>query len=143
MAPEQAESKAIDQRSDVFSLGVVLFEMLSGRRPFGGDSQLSTLLSILKDPAPDLTEIRSSIPAPLNRIVRRCLEKRPSERYQSAAELACDLSAVPRSASSRYRWLAAALTLLVVAMAIGWGLRREGPIRWPKNTARSEASALG
>jgi eukaryotic-like serine/threonine-protein kinase len=142
MSPEQAEGKAMDQRSDIFSLGVVLFEMLSGRRPFGGDSQLSTLLSILKDPAPDLTAIRSTIPAPLSRIVRRCLEKKPSERYQSAAELARDLGAAPRSAVSRYRWLAATLALLVIAVAMGWWIHRESRIRWAKNTVLVEARRL-
>jgi eukaryotic-like serine/threonine-protein kinase len=142
MSPEQADSKTVDQRSDIFSLGVVLFEMLSGRRPFGGDSLLSTFLSILKEPAPDLTAIRSVIPRPLNRIVRRCLEKNPSERYQSAAALARDLGAAPRRAVSRYRWFAAALTLVVIAVAMGWRIHRESRIRWAKNTALVEARRL-
>lgn len=135
MSPEQAEGKALDQRSDIFSLAVVLFEMLSGSRPFSGESQLSTLLSIMKDPTPDLTAIRSTIPARLNRIVHRSLEKKPSERYQSAAEFARDLDAAPRSAESRYRRLVAALGLLVIAGAMGWWIHRESRIRWAKNTA--------
>jgi len=141
MSPEQAEGKAIDHRSDIFSLGVVLFEMLSGRRPFGGDSRLSTLLSILKEPAPDLTAIRSTIPAPLNRIVRRCLEKSPSERYQSSAELAHDLEAAPRTAPKSRLWVAAAV-VAVIAVATGWWIYRESRIRWAKNTALVEARRL-
>ncbi len=139
MSPEQAEGKPIDERSDIFSLGVVLFEMLSGRRPFVGDTNLSTLLSILKDPAPDLSAIRASIPTPLSRIVRRALEKKLSGRYQSAAEFARDLDMAPRRAASRYRWVAAALAVVAIAAAAGWWVYRERQIRWAQDIALVEA----
>ena len=104
--------------------------------------QLSTLLSILKDPAPDLTAIRPSIPAPLNRIVRRCLEKKLSDRYQSAAELARDLERRPAARRVGRRRLAAAFALFAVASAMGWWIHRQSRIRLARNTALPEARRL-
>jgi serine/threonine protein kinase len=73
MSPEQAQGLAVDVRSDIFSLGIVLFEMASGERPFQGDTPISTLSSIVKDPAPSLSAANPSVPAELVRIVRRTL----------------------------------------------------------------------
>jgi serine/threonine protein kinase len=82
MAPEQAEGKRLDERSDIFSFGVVLYELLSGQRPFQGDSSISTLAAILyKQPAP------FHGPAPLPDIINRCLAKLPDERYQTMVEV--------------------------------------------------------
>jgi serine/threonine protein kinase len=82
MAPEQAEGKRLDERSDIFSFGVVLYELLSGQRPFQGDSSVSTLAAILyKQPAP------LHGPAPLPDIISRCLAKLPDERYQTMIEV--------------------------------------------------------
>jgi TolB-like protein len=90
MSPEQVRGEPVDGRSDVFSLGVVLWEMLTGNRPFRGGSQVETLHAILKDdPPPDPTFAR--LPGELERIVRRCLEKRREDRYHSAADLGHDL----------------------------------------------------
>jgi len=89
MAPEQAEGKPLDVRSDVFSFGAVLYEILSGRRAFLGDNSISTMASILhKDPAP------LDAPAALQQIVKRCLAKPPAERYQSMAEVRAALESV-------------------------------------------------
>ena len=82
MAPEQAEGKRLDERSDIFSFGVVLYELLSGRRAFQADSSISTLAAILyKQPAP------LHGPAPLPDIVNRCLAKLPAERFQTMVEV--------------------------------------------------------
>jgi len=96
MSPEQAEGKAVDERSDLFSLGVVLYEMAAGRRPFVGDTPLAIMSSILRDPPPPLLERRSDLPSHLGRIVVRCLEKEPDDRYQSARELHDELQRLNR-----------------------------------------------
>ncbi len=84
MSPEQVRGKPVDHRTDIFSLGTVLYEMLSGRRAFKGDSAVETMTAILKEDPPDLEEAGVSFPPALDRIVRHCLEKSPEERFQSA-----------------------------------------------------------
>jgi eukaryotic-like serine/threonine-protein kinase len=87
MSPEQIEGRAADPRSDIFSLGVILFEMATGQRPFNGAAPLGTLTSILKDPAPFAGELNAKVPDEISRIIDRCLIKDPSQRTQSAADL--------------------------------------------------------
>ena len=96
MSPEQARGGTVDHRSDVFSLGVVFFEMASGRRPFEGANAVEAISSVLKDAAPDLSETRPDIPRHLARIVGRCLEKAPHDRYQSAREILGELHALKK-----------------------------------------------
>lgn len=91
MSPEQAEGKAIDARTDIFSLGVILFEMLTGRRPFTGDSQVSTLSSVLRDTPPPVHEVKPDLPRHLGRIVHRCLAKEADRRYQTALDVRNEL----------------------------------------------------
>lgn len=91
MSPEQASARPVDHRSDVFSLGTVLYEMASGQRPFGGASMVETISSILKDAAPLLEQQRPDLPSGFGRIVERCLEKDPADRYQSAQDLTVEL----------------------------------------------------
>jgi tetratricopeptide (TPR) repeat protein len=100
MSPEQAEGKTIDQRSDVFSLGIVLYEMATGVRPFTGDSMTSTLSAILKDTPPLVTELNPSLPPLLARIVRRCLVKDPERRYQHVKDLRNELEELKQEADS-------------------------------------------
>jgi eukaryotic-like serine/threonine-protein kinase len=94
MSPEQAEGKAVDARSDIFSLGIVIYEMASGRRPFEGDSSISVISSILKDTPPPVTEVNPRLPHHLGRILRRCLAKDPARRYQTALDLRNELEAL-------------------------------------------------
>ena len=100
MSPEQAEGKPVDPRSDVFSLGVVIFEMATSQRPFKGDTQVSLLSSIIKDTPSSLTDLRAELPRDLGRIVRRCLSKDPEDRYQTAKDLRNDLRALKEDLSS-------------------------------------------
>jgi Tol biopolymer transport system component len=100
MSPEQAEGKAVDHRSDIFSLGVVFYEMLTGRRPFRGDSPTSVLSSILKDTPPPVTELNPDIPRDLVKVCRRCLAKYPSRRYQSAVDLRNELEELKQELDS-------------------------------------------
>jgi eukaryotic-like serine/threonine-protein kinase len=87
MSPEQADGRKVDERSDIFSFGAVLYEMLTGRRAFPGDSKLSTLASVLqKEPAP-LGETQDQVPREVERIIMRCLRKDPQRRWQSMADL--------------------------------------------------------
>jgi serine/threonine protein kinase/Tol biopolymer transport system component len=99
MSPEQVAGRAIDSRSDLFSFGVVLYEMLTGRRPFVGNSPIETMTAVLHaDPAP-LASSDRAIPPALARIVTRCLEKAPDERFQSAHDLAFALDAAVSTAT--------------------------------------------
>jgi eukaryotic-like serine/threonine-protein kinase len=87
MSPEQAEGKRIDARTDIFSLGVLLYEMATGERPFKGDTPVSTITSILRDRPRSITDINHALPRDLALIVRRCLAKDPEHRTQSAKDL--------------------------------------------------------
>lgn len=91
MSPEQAEGRPADHRTDIFSLGIVLFEMATGRPPFTGDTSLAVISSILKDTPVPLAKVRPDLPPDVDRIVRRCLAKDPGRRYQTAVDLRNDL----------------------------------------------------
>jgi TolB-like protein/Flp pilus assembly protein TadD/predicted Ser/Thr protein kinase len=91
MAPEQLQGREADARSDIFSLGVLLYEMLSGRLPFRGEHEAAVLYSIAHESPEPLSRVRSGIPKEIERIVSRALEKDPAARYQAAAEVAGDL----------------------------------------------------
>ena len=98
MSPEQAQGKTkeIDQRSDIFSFGCMLFEAATGKKPFEGDSVVKSLHMVIYEPAPPLAEINPDVPTELQRIVRRCLAKDPDERYQSIKEVAIELKELRR-----------------------------------------------
>jgi Tol biopolymer transport system component len=100
MSPEQVRGGIADPRSDIFSLGVVLHEMLSGQRPFRGDTAADVMSGILREDAPDLPVAERHIPPALARIVSRCLEKNPGGRFQSARDLAFALDALTSPANS-------------------------------------------
>ena len=87
MSPEQAEGNSIDHRSDIFSIGIILYEMATGRRPFQGDTSASILSSIIKDKPASVTELNPELPRDLGKLIRRCLAKNPEDRLQSAKDL--------------------------------------------------------
>jgi serine/threonine-protein kinase len=91
MSPEQAEGKSVDVRSDVFSLGIMLYEMATGRCPFRGETPISTISAILKDEPVSLTDMKQGLPRHLDRIVRRCLAKDRERRYSTAREVRLEL----------------------------------------------------
>ena len=94
MSPEQVRGKDADHRSDLFSLGCVLHEMLTGRRAFGRETGAETMTAILKEDPPEIADSGVMAPPSLDRLVRHCLEKRPEERFQSARDVAFDLETI-------------------------------------------------
>jgi eukaryotic-like serine/threonine-protein kinase len=94
MSPEQLRGWTADHRSDIFSFGAILYEMLSGQRAFRGDTAADTMSAILKEDPPELSETNRNISGGLDRILRHCLEKNPEERFQSARDVAFALEAL-------------------------------------------------
>ena len=135
MSPEQAEGKPLDARTDIFSFGAVLYEMITGRRAFPGESVISTLAAIIgNDPVP-VSELSPANPPELDRLLTRCLRKDVSRRGQSMADIKVELQELlddsesgrltrspPASSATRSRWvaLAVAVVLAVIAAGIGW-----------------------
>jgi serine/threonine protein kinase/tetratricopeptide (TPR) repeat protein len=99
MSPEQVSGRVLDCRTDIFSLGVMLHEMATGRRPFEGTSSAELVSSILRDHPPLVTDVRSDLPRDLARIIRRCLEKDPRHRLQTARDVSNELRELARLAS--------------------------------------------
>jgi Tol biopolymer transport system component len=120
MSPEQAEGKAVDPRSDVFSLGTLLYEMASGIRPFKGDTNISTIGAILKDEPVSVTELKPALPTHLGRIIRRCLAKNPDRRYQTALGLRNELEDLKTEIDSGMHTVES----LGGATQAGWGRSR-------------------
>ena len=146
MSPEQVRGRDVDHRSDIFSFGAILYELLSGHRAFTGDSAVETMNAILKEDPPELTRANAALPPALDRIVRRCLEKNPEERFQSARDVAFALEAVSttrsdasmtgvqdegasRSKARRAIAITVAVTALAAASALSFaiGARRSAP----------------
>ena len=102
MSPEQAQGKIkeIDQRSDIFSFGCILFEASTGQKPFEGDSVIKSLHSLIYEPAPQIKDLNPAAPAELQRIIRRCLAKDKEERYQTIKEVAIELKELRRDLES-------------------------------------------
>ncbi|NIM01109.1 MAG: protein kinase [Acidobacteria bacterium] len=99
MSPEQLQGKPVDHRSDIFSLGIMLYEMATGRRPFQGETSVDLISSILRDVPRPVTEVKVDLPRDLGRIVRRCLEKDPQRRYQSVQDIRTELQDLDRESA--------------------------------------------
>ena len=104
MSPEQIEAKQLDHRTDLFSLGVLLYELATGERPFRGDSSPALMSSILKDHPKPIEERRPDIPHAVSRLIERCLEKHPRDRIQTATEILAELKAQRRAWESGAAW---------------------------------------
>jgi serine/threonine protein kinase len=145
MSPEQVKGKPADSRSDIFSFGAILYEMLSGKRAFHADSAGETMAAILKEDPPDLSTTNQNISPGLDRIVRHCLEKNPEQRFHSAHDLAFDLEALSGSSqpsagvivpSIRRRWprpsiVMVAATAALGGLLIGWSVWKTPPHSGP------------
>jgi eukaryotic-like serine/threonine-protein kinase len=107
MSPEQCRGEKVDERTDIFSLGVILYEMLTGQPAFRGASAIEVMNAILKEEPPELGEKKAKISPQLEKIVRRCLEKRPGQRFQSASDLGFALEALFTPSGSRLETRAA------------------------------------
>ncbi|PYX80640.1 MAG: hypothetical protein DMG70_22595, partial [Acidobacteria bacterium] len=159
MSPEQAEGKPIDTRSDVFSFGSVLYEMLTARRPFEGQSSAALLSAVMRDDPKPLQEVKREVPPEVRRIVTRCLKKDPAARYAGGAELAQELKSCrdllfPESGSilsparivrevHRPRVLVPLLlTVIVLGTGAAWQVKRYRDARWAREVALPEMSKL-
>jgi Tol biopolymer transport system component len=147
MAPEQVRGQTVDARADLFALGTMLYEMLSGRRAFLRETAADSMTAILTQEPPDLTSITTDLPPALDRIVRHCLEKNPTERFQTARDVAFALESLTgsagvssgparvsipvRSRQPASTWIAAS-AIGIVLLGIGWlGGRAQTPAAEP------------
>jgi dienelactone hydrolase/tRNA A-37 threonylcarbamoyl transferase component Bud32 len=159
MSPEQALGKDLDQRTDIWSLGVVLYEMLSGRLPFIGDHEASILYTVVHEEPRPLKAIKPDIAPELQKIVSRALKKDPEERYSSAAEMGKDikkyrdslraaetkafnLRALLRLFRKPFVAIPVALAVIAIILAAAWFLNRQAKIRWARNVAFPEVERL-
>jgi formylglycine-generating enzyme required for sulfatase activity/dienelactone hydrolase/predicted Ser/Thr protein kinase len=149
MSPEQAEGRPVDRRTDIFSFGVVLYEMLTGRRAFQEDTAVATRVAILSRTPPTVRSIRPEVTAALERIVSRCLQKDRDARYASAVELAEDLRRLRANAMHQLpSWMRprvlipAAVALGIVAAVGGWQWLRNSRVRWAREVALPEIARL-
>jgi serine/threonine protein kinase/Tol biopolymer transport system component len=101
MSPEQLRGKTVDHRSDIFSMGTILYEMLAGQRPFRGETEVDTITAVLREDPPEIHLEEAGIPIPFRQVIRHCLEKEPEKRFQSARDLAFALETLSDASAGR------------------------------------------
>lgn len=141
LSPEQLSGEPVDGRSDLYALGIVFYEVLTGKLPFRGKTQSETLAQRLTSDAPDVSSVGVRVPAGVQRVLRRCLTRAPARRYQQAREIVADLDRVERTASGwRFgsRLVIAACVALLVGVLVWWGARVLGG----RVTSRPAANAV-
>jgi eukaryotic-like serine/threonine-protein kinase len=156
MAPEQLEGRDADARTDIFALGALLYEMATGRRAFDGKSRTSLIAAILASQPPPISSVQPVMPPALDHVVRRCLEKDPEDRWQSARDVASELrwiaeagsqAGVPATLSVRRRsreriaWTLAALLAAATLGALSWAVHLRGALRGESRVFRSDLAA--
>jgi Tol biopolymer transport system component len=154
MSPEQVRGLPADARSDLFSLGTILYEMVSGNKPFHGDSAVETMNAILKEDPPELRAANRAVPPVLERIIRRCLEKNPGERFQSARDLGFALDATSGASSGsgkapagiappekQRKWILPAAAILLIGLAAGF-IAAYATFRGPKTPGRISVTPM-
>jgi serine/threonine protein kinase/tetratricopeptide (TPR) repeat protein len=141
MSPEQARGEDVDQRSDIFSFGAVLYEMITGRRPFKGEHEAAIIYSLVNETPEPLARYKSDIPGELQRVVDKALSKDKGERYQHVDEMVSDLRRVHHTISggvksetkkSKLPWIVTAIVVILIAVGIY--------LFYPKSTSTSERS---
>ncbi len=153
MSPEQAQGNPVDVRTDLWSLGVIYFQLLTGRTPFAGDSNIAILHAIINDPPASLRALRPDAPALANQIICRCLEKDPSKRYLSSDEFIREATEVLAQISSSSRGLtakrqfrtiafAAVAALLITIVAAVWLFHRSSRRQWAREEAVPQIARL-
>ena len=119
MSPEQARGRSVDQRTDLFSFGIVLFELMTGRRPFRGETSADVSSAILRETPPLVSDVKSGVPRDLARVIARCLEKDPDRRASSARDVRNELQSIgteqPRMASRHLAWIGLAAVVAIAA----------------------------
>src|SRR5262249_52445993 len=151
MSPEQAEGRPVDARSDIFSLGSVLYEMVTGRKAFQGETKLSTLTAILREEPKRASELVEGLPKEVERVISRCLRKEPGRRFQYMADVKVELEELKEESDSgkllpvsgvqppRHRswlWAVGLLIFLAISTAVVWLTRS------PTKTPQVELTAV-
>lgn len=153
MSPEQVRARETDHRSDIFSFGTILYEMLTGKRPFHRDSKVETMSAILKEDPPEISTIVSGVPPSLERVMRHCIEKNPEQRFQSARDLAFHLEMVSgistsgpaapadKTKNTKSAWMAAAALVILAALGASfWAGRNTGRNETPQSASAAPLS---